>query len=207
MPALEALVEKFAAAHVQPVGISVDSVYCHGNWARDLGGVSFPLLADFHPKGAVAEAYGAYLPEAGITDRATVIVDAQGIVRHASSVTPAGKRDMNELLETCRSIDGAHGAGLPAAGRPGGVTPGAKLFVKSSCGHSKNVLTAAANLGVLDQLSVYNVSDDESRRAELENLAGTDQAPCLATADALVQESQAIIEKLVRECTGLWSAD
>ncbi len=66
--------------------------------------------------------------------------------------------------------------------------------------------TAAENLGVLGQLSVYNVSEDEGRRAELENLAGTDQAPCLTTSDELIQDGQAIIEKLVRATTGLWTA-
>jgi alkyl hydroperoxide reductase subunit AhpC len=207
VPALEALVDKFAAAHVQPMGVSVDSIHCHANWAQSLGGVSFPLLADFHPKGAVASDYGVYLDEAGITDRATVIIDAQGIVRHASSVTPAGQRDMGELLSLCKSIDGEHGGDLPAAEAPAGLPEGTKLFVKSSCGHSKRVLTAAENLGVLDRLAVFNVSEDQGRRAELENLAGSDQAPCLTTADALVQDSQAIIEKLVRDSTGLWTAD
>lgn len=188
------------------MGISVDSIHCHANWARELGGVSFPLLADFHPKGEVASAYGLYLEDAGITDRGTVIVDAQGVVRHASSVTPAGKRDMSELLALCRDIDGKHGQGLSITERPEGLADGAKLFVKSACGHSKRVLTAAENLGLLARLSVYNVSDDEGRRAELENLAGTDQAPCLATEDALLQDSQEIIETLVRARTGFWSA-
>ena len=66
-----------------------------------MGGVSLPLLADFHPKGAVAQAYGLYLPEKGITDRATVIIDADGTIRHISSVTPAGQRDMQALLGEC----------------------------------------------------------------------------------------------------------
>ena len=186
MPALEALVNDFAAAHTLPLGLSVDSIHCHANWARDLGGVSFPLLADFHPKGAVASAYGLYLEEAGITDRATVIIDADGIVRHASSVTPAGKRDMNELLELCREVDREHGAGLADVETCPGVAAGAKLFVKSHCGHSKRVLNAAANLGVLERLEVLNVSEDEAARGTLENLAGTDQAPCLATDEAPV---------------------
>ena len=35
-------------------GVSIDSVHSHANWGRELGGVSFPLLSDFEPKGAVA---------------------------------------------------------------------------------------------------------------------------------------------------------
>src|SRR6266850_645006 len=38
------------------LGISVDSIYSHGAWAA-VRGITFPLLADFHPKGAVAQSY------------------------------------------------------------------------------------------------------------------------------------------------------
>ena len=84
MPEVEALLPRFRAAHTQVLGVSIDSVYCHANWARDLGGISFPLLADFEPKGAAASEYGLYLDSPGIDDRATVIVDVSGTVRHVS---------------------------------------------------------------------------------------------------------------------------
>ncbi len=38
-------------------------------------GISYPLLADFHPRGAVADKFGVYLADKGITGRAIVIVD------------------------------------------------------------------------------------------------------------------------------------
>ncbi len=98
--------------HTQVLGVSVDSKFCHKAWADSLGGVTFPLLSDFHPKGEVAKSFGLYLEDKGITDRATVVIDKDGIVRHASSVTPAGKRDISELLEICRRVDAEHGAGL-----------------------------------------------------------------------------------------------
>ena len=102
---MEALQDRFLAANTQVLGVSVDSTYCHANWAMSLGGVSFPLLADFHPKGEVAKAYGLYLDGAGITDRATVIIDADGVVRHVSSVGPGGKRDIAELAGLCEQLD------------------------------------------------------------------------------------------------------
>jgi len=67
--------------------------------------VSFPLLQDFHPKGAVAEKYGAFLADKGITDRATVIVDKQGVVRYSASVTPAGERNPKDLLAECQKVN------------------------------------------------------------------------------------------------------
>ena len=94
------------------LGCSVDSRYCHKAWADSLGGISFPLLADFHPKGAVAQSFGVYLDDQGFCDRATVIYDKDGIVRYAHSVTPAGKRDLAELAAECERIDAEHGGGL-----------------------------------------------------------------------------------------------
>lgn len=87
------------------LGVSVDSRFSHDNWAKSLGGVSFPLLQDFHPKGATAEKYGAYLGDKGITDRATVIVDKQGVVRYSVSVTPAGERNPKDLLAECQKVN------------------------------------------------------------------------------------------------------
>jgi peroxiredoxin len=67
------------------VGISVDSMFAHKAFAEKLG-ISIPLLADFHPKGEVTSAYGAYQADSGTGNRSLVLVDEEGIVRwiHAS---------------------------------------------------------------------------------------------------------------------------
>lgn len=64
------------------VGISVDSIYSHGAWAA-VRGLSFPLLADFNPKGEVARAYRVWREPDGFSERALYIVDADGIIRYA----------------------------------------------------------------------------------------------------------------------------
>ena len=61
------------------VGISVDSAFCHRAFAERLG-TSIPLLADFHPKGEVCEAYGALIGERGHANRSLVLVDEEGTV-------------------------------------------------------------------------------------------------------------------------------
>ena len=203
MPALEALLHDFEAAHTQPLGLSVDSVHSHANWAKSLGGVSFPLLADFHPKGEVASAYGMYLAEAGITDRASVIVDCDGNVRHASTVGPGGKRDMKELLGICQALD-AQSSGDLGEAAVAGLPGDAKLFVKSSCGFSRSVLTACENLHLTGSVPVVNVSDDPSALAELETLTASQQAPCLVIDGKPMLESADIIQELVTRKTGLW---
>jgi peroxiredoxin (alkyl hydroperoxide reductase subunit C) len=61
------------------LGISVDSTWSHRAFREKLG-VEIPLLADFHPKGEVASAYGAYLEEWGTSNRSLVLIDEDGVV-------------------------------------------------------------------------------------------------------------------------------
>jgi peroxiredoxin len=61
-------------------GISVDSAFCHKAFQQHLG-VSFPLLADFEPKGEVARKYGVYIDERGHNQRALVLIGPDGVVR------------------------------------------------------------------------------------------------------------------------------
>jgi alkyl hydroperoxide reductase subunit AhpC len=80
------------------LGVSVDSKFCHKAWADTFGGIDFPLLADFHPKGAVAQKFGLWLEDAGITDRATVLIGKDGKVLWSESVGPGGARVPGDLL-------------------------------------------------------------------------------------------------------------
>ena len=66
-------------AGVTLVGISVDSAFAHKAF-RDSLGVETTLLADFEPKGAVADAYGAYLADAGHANRSLVLIGTDGRV-------------------------------------------------------------------------------------------------------------------------------
>jgi peroxiredoxin (alkyl hydroperoxide reductase subunit C) len=60
-------------------GVSGDSAFSHKAFREHLG-ISFPLLADFHPKGQVAKAYGAYIDERGHNQRALVMIGPDGTV-------------------------------------------------------------------------------------------------------------------------------
>jgi glutaredoxin len=202
VPALDALQSRFEAAHTQVVGISIDSVYSHANWADSLGGVSLPLLADFHPKGAVAGKFGLYLADNGITDRATVIIDADGVVQHVSSVGPSGSRDIDELARLAEEIDSQYAGDLPAKPAPQGVKE-STLFVKNGCGYSRAALLARSNLGLDALVRLRNIDDDDDARAELKKLGGKEQVPCLVEDGSALYESADIIKKWVSEATGL----
>lgn len=197
------MLDRFLAANTQVLGVSVDSLYCHGNWALGLGGVSFPLLADFHPKGAVAKSYGLYLEEPGITDRATVIIDADGIVHHISSVGPGGKRDIAELAALCEGVNNAYQGSLEAFAEAPGLEADTKLYIRSNCMFSTNAMGALHNLHITDQIPVSNVSEDSAALDELVGIAGKGQAPCLVVGGAPKHESADIITYLAKRVSEL----
>jgi peroxiredoxin len=73
---------EFERRGAQVLAISVDSLYSHGAWAA-VRNLSFPLLADFQPKGAVAKQYQVYREQDGFSERALYVIDGEGIIRYA----------------------------------------------------------------------------------------------------------------------------
>src|SRR5579864_6745436 len=69
--------KRFEQLDAAVLGLSVDSVWSHKAFAEKMG-IHYSLLADFQPRGAVAEKFGVFLPERGITGRAIAIVDRHG---------------------------------------------------------------------------------------------------------------------------------
>lgn len=84
----------FANDAVQVLTVSVDSSPAHKVWA-EREGYEFPLLADFWPHGAVAQAYGVFNSERGFANRGTFIIDKAGIVRFAEQYGPGQPRDQD----------------------------------------------------------------------------------------------------------------
>ena len=90
------------SADVEVLGISVDSLWSHKAFAAQQG-IAYPLLADFHPKGAVAEKYGVYLADKGISARTAFIIGKDGKIREViASDIPVG-RDIAGLLDKARA--------------------------------------------------------------------------------------------------------
>ena len=76
------LEKEFRARDAQVLGVSIDSEYVHLAWRREkeeLRALPFPMLADI--KRELAAALGILDPEAGVAQRATFIVDPQGVIR------------------------------------------------------------------------------------------------------------------------------
>lgn len=87
----------------QLLAISVDSHHTLRAWAADQG-YQFPLLADFWPHGAVAQAYGVFDERLGCALRGSFVVDREGIVRYAALNGLREARDPAEVRKVLASL-------------------------------------------------------------------------------------------------------
>lgn len=83
----------FTHDDVTLLGISVDSKHTLRAWATQEQ-YNFSLLADFWPHGQVAKEYGVFLPEKGFANRATFLIDKQGIIRESFITAPGQARSI-----------------------------------------------------------------------------------------------------------------
>ncbi len=102
MPAFEARLKDFEAAQTQVMGISTDSIYSHEAWAKSLGGISYPLLADIHRE--TVKTYGVWWPELNANYRATYLVDKQGTVRFVERYGKGELPDPDTILAELKKI-------------------------------------------------------------------------------------------------------
>lgn len=86
------------------VAITTNPVFSNKAWAEQ-NGLDFPVLSDFWPHGAVTDAYGAFDPKVGAANRATYVLDEDGIVR-AVVATESRKfvRDFDEYTAALAAI-------------------------------------------------------------------------------------------------------
>jgi peroxiredoxin (alkyl hydroperoxide reductase subunit C) len=76
------LADSFADRDAQVIGASVDNEFVHRAWREYndlLREIKIPLLADV--KREISQALGILDPNAGVSQRATYIVDPQGVIR------------------------------------------------------------------------------------------------------------------------------
>ena len=85
---------EFQNDDVQILAISVDHPYALKAWS-EAQGFDFPLLSDFWPHGAVAQAYGVFNDAHGMAVRGTFLVDTSGIIRFAEVNGPGEPRDQS----------------------------------------------------------------------------------------------------------------
>lgn len=93
----------FGALDTEVLALSTDAGPSKKAWADSLGGVSYHLLSDFHPQGQVAGDYGV-MRDDGLSERAIIVIDKQGIVRWAKQYAMPEQPPLEELFEVLRGL-------------------------------------------------------------------------------------------------------
>jgi glutaredoxin len=104
MPSYELDLFKFEGYNTQVLGISIDHIPCLKAWAESLGDISYPLLSDFWPHGAVAQKYGVFRDD-GRSERALFVVDKEGIVRYVDVHDIDDQPDNEEIFRVLRQLE------------------------------------------------------------------------------------------------------
>ncbi|MCC5983202.1 MAG: peroxiredoxin [Rhodobacteraceae bacterium] len=117
---------RFDAIGCALLALSVDSLYSHIAWLRDIEtrldlSIPFPVVED--PSMAIARAYGMLDPAAdsSATVRATFVIDPDGMVRAMIWYPMTVGRSVDELLRVVAALQAADRvqASAPADWRPG----------------------------------------------------------------------------------------
>jgi peroxiredoxin len=69
----------FESSDAAVLAISCDTRHAQKQWATQQG-FTFPVLSDFWPHGEVARAYGVFNEKLGCANRATFVINADGMV-------------------------------------------------------------------------------------------------------------------------------
>jgi len=117
---------EFTALNCDLLGLSVDSLYSHVAWLRDIERVfktriTFPLIED--PSMAIARAYGMIDPAStsSATVRATYVIDPEGVIRAIVWYPMNVGRSIDELLRLLKALQTSERecALTPEGWRPG----------------------------------------------------------------------------------------
>jgi peroxiredoxin len=93
----------FESDAVQVLAVSCDPMFALRAFA-DADGLTFPLLSDFWPHGAVASAYGVFNQARGCSHRSTFIVDRHGVVRWSVHNEMPAARDLEEQARVLSGV-------------------------------------------------------------------------------------------------------
>ncbi len=103
--AFGALTEEFADRDAQVLGCSTDSEFVHLAWRqqhKELNRLPFPMLADL--KRELTTALGILDPVEGVAQRATYIVDPEGVIRFVMVTDLNVGRNPQEVLRVLDAL-------------------------------------------------------------------------------------------------------
>jgi peroxiredoxin 2/4 len=123
--------EEFVKRNVQLIGLSIDSIYAHIAWIRNIEEnfgvqIKFPLIADLDTK--VAQLYGMIHPGAASTAtvRCVFLIDDKGVVRAMIYYPLTNGRNIDEIV---RLVDALQTHEQYKVATPANWQPGEKVIV------------------------------------------------------------------------------
>ena len=69
-----------------------------------MGGLPYPELSDWHPKGQVSQAYDLWNAERGTSIRGVIIVDKSGLIRFRQTYQPGTLPDPDAILHVLETL-------------------------------------------------------------------------------------------------------
>jgi peroxiredoxin len=97
------ILPEFQRYGAELLGLSVDGYWCHLAFA-EARKLHFPLLADFEPKGQVAQKYGVYRQTDGFCERALFVLDRAGLIHWSYVSPPAINPGADGILNALESL-------------------------------------------------------------------------------------------------------
>jgi mycoredoxin-dependent peroxiredoxin len=96
----------FESDDVQVLAVSCDHMFTQRAWS-DAEGYFFPVLSDYWPHGATAQAYGVFERSGGFSTRGTFLIDRDGIVRWTLVNGLSEKRDFGGYRTALKDLAGS----------------------------------------------------------------------------------------------------
>ncbi len=96
------LAKEFAAENSAILGVSVDTIASHRSWAEELGGLEYPLLSD--EEKSISRAYGVLDEKAGVSLRATFIINQAGSISYQVVSHVNVGRSVEETLRVLKAL-------------------------------------------------------------------------------------------------------
>ena len=88
----------------QVLGVSCDHTASSRAWVTALGGLPYPELSDWEPKGQMSRTYDLWNPERGASQRAILIIDKEGIIRYRRVYSAPHLPDMEEIVRVLQQL-------------------------------------------------------------------------------------------------------
>lgn len=95
---------RFEELDANVVVITAHALQTNKQWAVTEG-LNFPVLSDFWPHGEVSRAYGSFNEALGVANRATYVLDADGVVRQIIATDSLGTaREFDAYVEALAGL-------------------------------------------------------------------------------------------------------